>query len=761
MDPRFAAGEAAFQAGKPEECVALLEAAINDAQGNAVVGAYRRLAATLVQLRRFEECGRWAAEGARRFPKDPEMWNALGVAHRRQRNWPEAIAALDQAQKLNPKSQSPLVNKLNVYNDMGEGQKALDIALKLIRMDPRNAEHHRCAALALRHMNELDKAAARLDMSLRLKPIQVEAWLDRVSLASGLQRHEEAIEVIDRAIAAVPDQPRFRDTKAVLLRRAGRYKDAEAYLVAAIAADPRAAWAHFQMGRTLADYDRRRANEHFKLAAEIVPDEIQYKLFYAESLERSRFGDEGANIEAAYELLLEIMELGPLPSDQSYIGRQIVIRVADYERVDAFGDFAEVGRRWARANNHGALLQQLGRVKTPEDRYEILEQHRLWGGRAVELAKRNPLKRPATPRPASKIRLGFMSSDLRSHPVGYFALPLFDHIDTERFDVYCYAFNTGAAEDSTQKYITSKVTEFKWRSGISDRDAAQMIADDQLDILIELGGSTHMNKLEVMAYEPARLQASWLGYPHSAGIETIDYIVADPYMVPEDPALLIEKPLMMPSTWLALGRGQFRDQPEVDPVTPEERNGFITFGTANNPHKYSPEVIRLWARVVAATPNSRFMFVRPEGGAPSFRRHLRALFALEGVEEDRVLFQAVRGAHLPFYNEIDIALDTFPLTGGTTTCETLWMGVPVVSLVGKALFERLSYSLLTNAGLGDLVAKDLDEYIEIAKRLVADPGRRMHLRATLRQQLRDSPLGQQQKFAKDFYDMIARAVEAG
>jgi predicted O-linked N-acetylglucosamine transferase (SPINDLY family) len=231
-------------------------------------------------------------------------------------------------------------------------------------------------------------------------------------------------------------------------------------------------------------------------------------------------------------------------------------------------------------------------------------------------------------------------------------------------------------------------------------------------------------------------------------------------MTPPDKRLLIEKPMTMPHTWLALGRGQFREQPAVDPVAPQDKTGFVTFGTANQPNKYGPELLRTWARIVAAVPNSRFLFVRPEGGTRAFREHMLKYFTDAGVAPERVRFQAVRGAHLPFYNEIDICLDTFPLTGGTTTCESLWMGVPVVSLIGEALFERLSYSLLSNAGLGDLCADSLDGYVEKAVALAGDLERRRALRASLRDQLKASPLGQTEQFARDFYDMVARTVAA-
>jgi predicted O-linked N-acetylglucosamine transferase (SPINDLY family) len=289
-------------------------------------------------------------------------------------------------------------------------------------------------------------------------------------------------------------------------------------------------------------------------------------------------------------------------------------------------------------------------------------------------------------------------------------------------------------------------------------EAAQMIADDQLDILIELGGSTHMNRLDVMAYRPAPVQASWLGYPHSAGLSTIDYLVCDPYTAPPQAELLIEKPLMMPKTWLALGRAVFADDHVITPGLPEDRNGVITFGTANNPHKYNPELFRVWARVLQATPNSRFMFVRPEGGSESFRGNVLAHFAAGGVSPERILFSTVRGAHMPYYNEIDITLDAFPLTGGTTTTEALWMGVPVVSLIGEAFFERLSASILTNAGVGDMATPDKEEYVRIATALAADRNRRLDLRHGLRDMIKAGPLGQTEQFARDFYDMVAGAV---
>lgn len=758
MDERLTAADAALKAGRRAEACDLIIAVLKDAPDQPAQ-TYRILTLNLYQLGRYPDGAQWGAEGTRRFPKDFHLWNIYGVVLRRLTRYDEALKALDQAQKLNPKDTSPLVNKGNIHNDRGDGAAAEAIFAKLVRQEPRSAELQRALGRALLNQDKYEQAIVRFKQAVGLKPDYVDSWLDYSGALGRLLRFDTALEVLDRALGLLPDEARLLEAKAVMLQRAGQPQAAEAFLKGLLPKYETAGWLHFQSACAVADRDRLRANQHFHRAVELEPDRAEFLIAMAESLERSRYGDEGDNIEQAYDQLRRAMALGPLTSNGKKIASDIMIRVGAFDEIDELGTFQELGREWAANGRQTALLKMLSRVKTPADRRELLHQHRIWGKIAEASARRNPIRKPPGPRNKDKIRLGFMSSDLRNHPVAYFCLPLFDHYDHEKFEIYCYSYYQGK-EDTTQQYIASKVDAFRWRQDISDRDAAQMIADDQLDMLIELGGSTHMNKLEVMAYKPAPLSASWLGYPHSAGLNTIDYLFVDPFMMPEDHALLLEKPLMLPHAWYALGERAFREEPAVATPGPAARNGYVTFGTANNPYKYSAEMLAVWAEVVARTPNSRFLFVRPEAGAPTFRRNMQKIFADHGVSEDRILFQAIRGVHLPFYNEMDISLDAFPQTGGTTTCESLWMGVPVVTLVGETLFERLSYSVLMNLDLGHLCATTPQQYIEIATGLAQRPAEIAALRAGLRQRMKDSPLGQTRAFAQDFYAIVEKAVKA-
>ena len=199
----------------------------------------------------------------------------------------------------------------------------------------------------------------------------------------------------------------------------------------------------------------------------------------------------------------------------------------------------------------------------------------------------------------------------------------------------------------------------------TNEEVAARMRDDEIDILIELGGTTRYNRLEVLALRPAPAQVSWLGYPHSAGMAEIDYILVDPYLKPEDPKLLIEQPFLMPESWVCLGRLGFHDELRIEPGLPEERAGHLTFGTANNPYKFSAELVALWAKAMTQVPGSRFLLIRPEGGSAAFRKNIGDAFENTAWPPAAIDFEPVRGTHLPHYNRIDIALDSCPHTGGT------------------------------------------------------------------------------------------------
>jgi protein O-GlcNAc transferase len=756
MDERLAAADAALKAGRGDEAILRLTELL-EAEPAQPAQVYRALLVQLYRAGRQEEGVRWGEAAAGRFARDADILNMLGVSYRRRGRFPEALATFDRAAKLNPNNAAIQSNRGNVLLDMEDGVRAEAVFAKLARAEPRDGDYQRQLGRALLKQGKTAAAMTRLRQSVALKKDQIEAWLDMIGYENEMHHSAEAEALVDKALAANPDHPRLLDAKATVIRRTGAKRRCEAFLMDLLPRFDDAAWLHAQLGAIVTDYDPERAATHLRKAAALEPDNIDRLMAVIECLERLRKGDEGANIEEAYQLAGRALALKPTDPGPLKILNELLIRVCAFDELEKLGDFKGLGRAWASSSRHTALLKQFAFIRSPEDRLELLEQHRIWGRIAERTAATAPIKRPA-PRPADgRIRLGFMSSDLRRHPVAYFTLPLFDHIDRERFDIYCYSFYQGE-EDPLQAHIAKQVAAFRWMPESSSREIAQTIADDQLDMLIELGGSTHMNRLDVMAFRAAPLQASWLGYPHSAGLSTIDYFICDPYSAPTDPALLIEEPLMMPHTWLALGRAVFSDNQPIADGLPEERNGFLTFGTANNPHKYSRAVLGAWAGVIAAVPGSKFAFVRPEGATPTFRRNVLAEFASHGIDEDRIVFHPVRGMHMPFYNDIDITLDPFPLTGGTTTTEALWMGVPVVSLRGEAFFERLSFSILSNAGLGDLVGANLDEYQAIALKLAGDRERRRDLRVTLRDRIRQSPLGRTDEFARDFYDMIARAV---
>jgi predicted O-linked N-acetylglucosamine transferase (SPINDLY family) len=698
-----------------------------------------------------------------RKPKDFALANLLGVLLKRAGRLDAAVAALEQARRLQPRNVSPWQNLGNVHDLRGDYAEAAAAFAGGTRLDPRNAELWRLRGRAERAQGRREEAAASLERAASLNPRERDPAALLVATLLDLGRTQDALAAVARLRAALGGDPAAEVLEARILLRLGRVEDAKARLDATLAARPGDMQANLLLAAIAGDGDRRAANDALQRAAAANPDAPEPIENLIDSLARSRYDDEAAHLEEAYRLAVRLLAKHPdrvRPAARSL--RTVFQRVLDLDRLAETGTLPELLPVWLAQGRHAAVHYELGQVASMEDRLRIVEWHRAWGRRAT--AGIRAVARPAAPTPlaapavafARKLRVGFMSSDLRNHPVTYFALPLLEGYDRDAVQVFCYSFYEGQ-RDRVQEVIEGRVDAFRWWPRTPDDQVAEGIAEDDLDILFELGGSTAMNKLEVMARKPARLGASWLGYPHSAGLEQIDLILVDPYIKPEDPRLLIERPFEMPESWVCLSRLGFHEEPILDGI-PEERRGALTFGTANNPYKFTPACLDAWAAVLRAVPDSRFLFVRPEAAGVSFVANAKREFARRDVDPARLDFVGIRGKHLPHYNSIDIALDSLPHVGGTTTCEALWMGVPTITLVGPGFPERLAYSNLANSGLPDLAAFSVAEYVAKAAALAADRARRRLLRHGLRDMIRAHPLGQPSRFVKNFYETAARVA---
>jgi predicted O-linked N-acetylglucosamine transferase (SPINDLY family) len=462
--------------------------------------------------------------------------------------------------------------------------------------------------------------------------------------------------------------------------------------------------------------------------------------------------DEGPRLERAAEIVREV--LAQVPDAARPVAARVLWSAGFYEAAASLGGPLELAAMAVAANAPQELLAQIAKVETDDERRQMLDLHRAWAAQAEAAAASRPLERSSHPL-RERLRLGFLSSDLRVHVVGYFVQPLFEFIDP-RFELFIYRSGAEPADD-IQRWFEARATGVRALPA-DDRAAAQAIADDDLDLLIDLAGPTSLGRPALLAYKPTRRQAAWLGYPHSLGLRATDFYIADPFLAPAEPELIAETPLLMPASFICMAPAAFQPQPPVVEPGPAQRNGHVTFGVTNDPYKFTPRAVRAWGEAMAATPGSRLLIVRPEAGVRAFQRNISALLAQGGADPARVEFRALRGAVRLAYADIDVALDTFPVTGGTTTCEAAWMGTPTVSLVGPAPYERLSYSILSNLALGDLCAENVDEYVRIAGELGRAPERIAELRASLRARVRAGALGAAARFARDFYATLAEAV---
>ncbi|MDR3517552.1 MAG: tetratricopeptide repeat protein [Azospirillaceae bacterium] len=622
-------------------------------------------------------------------------------------------------------------------------------------------------ALALHQAGRLDDAEAAYTALLTMggppDPELLRLW--------GLLRFQRgdiaaAETALNAAVALQPDHPAPRRSLALVLVAAGRQRTALIHSRAAIAMTPADPDLYVELGTTLhqlgtvADAERafgialRLAPDHGDAAANLailchergIPGPAQTLAWRALALlpdhplvlaNLSVILGAAGRLTTAERMARRALAVAP---DRAGSWAQLAAVLVDGGRIDealtAFAN-AELARGAADGVIDSNRIYALTLHPTlPAE--ALSDACRRWGER--QTAATGPRSRRPDPDrdPDRPLRIGYVSGDFIRHPVGWFMAPVLPHHDQTSFAITCYA--TRRREDDLTRRLKSVVPQWRLAADWDDAGFADAVRQDRIDLLIDLAGHTAGNRLAMFAQRPAPVQATWGGLIGTTGLPAIDWLIADPQEIPETLAgLYSERIARLPHDYVCYA------PPDYAPVpgpAPSRHGAPPTFGCFNRLAKLGPAVIALWARLLDAVPEARLLIRTPELNDPDLRQRLAAQFRDQGLTSRRL--ELAGGAPhrelLTCYAQVDVALDPFPYSGGLTTLEALWMGVPVITLGGTRFCSRHSLSHLTVAGHPEWIADSPDHYVTLAAALITDSERRDALRQRLRAEMAASPL---------------------
>ncbi len=563
------------------------------------------------------------------------------------------------------------------------------------------------------------------------------ATLRAAEICANSGRLAEALSHLEQALKALPRDANIRFHAGTIAVRLNEAKRGAAHLRQAATLGPDRADYHAALGHALiATGEIEGAIAALNRALELNPGNAEAVCNLGCIMMRER------RLNSAIELLRRAVAIDPtLAVAHLNLGASLFQQGRISELIASYR--AAISHAPELPEPYGNLLKALNFL--PDVQYGLIaETTRRWG----RLIKR-PAQRPAWSNPLDaerKLRVGYVSADFRDHPVAFFLESVLAAHDPNAVELFCYSAN--AKDDAATKRLKALVPTWRGIKALDDAAAAALVREDRIDILIDLSGHTTGQRLKMFAHKPAPVQCTWLGYYATTGLPEIDYIIADRIVLPPgEEGFYVEKPWRMPDSYLCFTPPDI--DVEVGPL-PAERNGAVTFGSCNNILKVNRLVVAEWSRLLHEIPNSRLLLRSALLSSAEIRDELLKQFVERGIAAERLTLLPIGKRHelLATYNEIDIALDTFPYGGGTTTVEALWMGVPVVSRRGDRFSGRVSESILAAIGLPELVAAGSDDYIARAIALAQDLPRLAELRRTLRQRVSGSPLCDANRFTR-------------
>ena len=637
-------------------------------------------------------------------PRIPDYHNNLGEAYRAAQAFDQAVAAYERALTLKSDLPATHYNLGNALHAQGKLDQAIAAFERALALNPNAPEIHNDLGVAFQAQGKLDQAIEAYEHALALNP---ELAVIHHNLGNALQAQgelDQAIAAYRRVLVLMPEDAEVYNKLGKALYELGKPAEAVAAYQQALALSPEFAEAYDNLGWVLQEYgELDSAISCHRRALALLPD-------YAEAHNKLGLAlkDQG-NLDAAIAAFQQALALEP---GFVSVHSNLFLCMHYSSAFDAAALFSEARRFNAR---HGRPLMPTS-VHHENDRS-----------------------------PERRLRIGYVSGSFRRHPIGYFFLPVFGAHDKSAFEIFCYA-GVKNPDEMTERFIAN-ADHWLDVGGVSDEDLAQQIRADDIDILVDLSGHQGGNRLLVFARMPAPVQVS-RSYD-TTGLDAMDYFLSDRFHTPDGTDRYFSEQLVrLPNGYVCYAPPDYA--PPVGRL-PANEQGYVTFGCFNGLAKITPEVVEVWARILKSLPCSRIKLQTLGLGDDATRERYLSLFRSNGIEDDRVDLGAKvpHKALLAAYAAIDIALDPFPYTGGLTTCEALWMGVPVVTLSGHTFVGRHSTSHLSNVGLTELVTETIEDYIAVASALAQDIERLSELRHGLRERMMTSPLCDAKRYTRD------------
>ncbi len=647
-----------------------------------------------------------------------------------------------------------LIDQGHALEAQGKLDEAMQCYREAIRLAPNPARGHLNRGNVLLLQGDLDGALDAFRTALELQPDYAGAYYNIGNALLGNRQFDAAVASYRKALAINPDYAEVHCSLGVALKELGQMDEAVACFRRALQIAPGLVEAQtnldavvrdvFNQGNILMGSERLdEAVKYYRRVIEIKPDYAEAHATLGVALR------ELGQIENAIECYQQALNINPRLAEAHYnlgaalkdIGKLDQATASYRQALEIRPDFLEA---------HNNLLFALNYSSSALPSY-YPEQVRRYGRIISTKVEKKFCNWQCYANP-ERLRIGLVSGDLFSHPVGYFLEALLANIDPDRFQLIAYP--TRNMEDELTDRIRTYCSGWNPLVGKSNAIAANLIHADRINILLDLSGHVAHNRLPVFAWKPAPVQVSWLGYFATTGVAEIDYFLADQVGVPEDQqAQFTESVWYLPDTRLCFA------PPGIDAsvsLLPALKNGHITFGCFQNLTKLGNDVLELWAKILDSLPNSKLRLQCARFAESAQVEQLQQRLGRYGIDPARVITRGStdRPAYLAAHSEVDILLDTFPYTGGTTTCEALWMGVPTLTLAGNSLLARQGASLLTAAGLEQWIANSKEEYVAKAVAYASDLERLAALRSVLREQVLASPLFDAPRFARNFEDAL-------